>query len=68
MTQRRGESLATPLAPIVMATVHPSSILRAHDGETRRVERARFVEDLGRLAEVLRSPPPAPEPPAPAPA
>jgi uracil-DNA glycosylase len=61
VTQRRGELLRTTLAPMVMATVHPSSILRASDDETRRTEHARLVEDLERLAEALRAPPPAPE-------
>jgi uracil-DNA glycosylase len=56
MTQRRGELLRTTLAPIVMATVHPSSILRAPDDETRRTEQARLVEDLTALAEALRAP------------
>ncbi len=54
VTQRRGELLeSTPLAPLLMATVHPSSILRAPDDETRRAELARFVEDLSALATAL---------------
>jgi DNA polymerase len=65
VTQRRGEILATPLAPIVVATVHPSSILRAPDDEARRTELARFVDDLERLAAALRAPPPGPETAAP---
>jgi DNA polymerase len=65
VTERRGELLATPLAPIVMATVHPSSILRAPDDETRRAELARLVEDLAGLAEALRAPPPGAGAPAP---
>jgi DNA polymerase len=64
VTERRGEILASPLAPMVMATVHPSSILRAPDDETRRAELARFVEDLERFAAALRAPPPTAEPPA----
>jgi DNA polymerase len=64
VTQRRGELLATPLAPIVVATVHPSSILRAPDDETRRAELDRFVEDLGRAAAALRETSPSPPPPA----
>ncbi len=58
VTERRGEILATPLAPIAMATVHPSSILRAPDDEARRAELARFTEDLAALAAALRAPPP----------
>jgi uracil-DNA glycosylase len=65
VTDRRGEILSTPLAGMAMATVHPSSILRAPDDETRRAELARFVEDLAHLAEALRAPPPAPAPPTP---
>ena len=51
VTQHRGELLKSPLAPVVMATVHPSSILRAPDDETRHAEMARFVEDLKRIAK-----------------
>ncbi len=35
VTQHRGEFIESPLAPFVMATVHPASILRAPDDETR---------------------------------
>lgn len=53
VTQKRGQFVESSLAPYVMATVHPSSILRALDDETRRTERARFVADLRRLLGVL---------------
>src|SRR6266536_1528530 len=53
VSQRRGEFIESPLAPHVMATVHPSSILRAPDEETRHAERARFVEDLKKLRTVF---------------
>ena len=36
-----------------LATVHPSSILRAPDADTRRYERARFIEDLRTAAKAL---------------
>lgn len=36
-----------------MATVHPSSILRAPDDETRHEELAKFVENLKKVAELL---------------
>ena len=49
----RGKVLSSPLAAKVVATVHPSSILRAPDEETRRVERARFVADLRAAAALL---------------
>jgi DNA polymerase len=37
-----------------MATVHPSSILRAPDDETRQLESRRFVDDLKKLAKVIK--------------
>jgi uracil-DNA glycosylase family protein len=53
VTKQRGEPLDSPLAPYIMATVHPSSILRAPDDETRRSEMALFVDDLRRIAPLL---------------
>ncbi len=53
VTERRGEPVPSPLAPVVMATVHPSSILRAPDDATRRAELERFVEELARVAALL---------------
>ena len=46
VTKNRGEFLESTLAPYIMATVHPSSILRTPDDETRRVEYRHFVDDL----------------------
>jgi len=53
VSQRRGQPVESPLAPFVMATVHPSSILRAPDDETREQEYERFVDDLRVLARAL---------------
>jgi len=53
VTQHRGEILSTDFAPSVMATVHPSSLLRAPDEETRHRETQRFVEDLARIAPLV---------------
>lgn len=53
VTQHRGEFVESSLAPLVMATVHPSSILRAPDDETRHEEMRRFVADLKKLSRVL---------------
>jgi DNA polymerase len=64
--RRRGEIFATAFAPIVMATVHPSSILRAPD-ERRRDELERFVADLRQLALALARASRSPAPDAPAP-
>jgi len=53
LTKHRGEVLSSPLAPRVLATVHPSSILRAPDAQTRRREMGKFLEDLKQVAEML---------------
>lgn len=47
---RRGELIESPLAPIVAATVHPSSILRAPDEQSRHSEMAHFLDDLKKIA------------------
>jgi DNA polymerase len=54
VTQHRGPFVASPLAPRVAATVHPSSILRTPDAESRRAEMRHFVDDLKRIAAELR--------------
>jgi uracil-DNA glycosylase family protein len=54
VTKQRGEFISSTLAPYVMATVHPSSILRAPDDETRQLEQRRFVDDLKKLAKVIK--------------
>ena len=54
VTKQRGELLEFSLAPYIMATVHPSSILRAPDEETRRLEYRRFIDDLKILANVIK--------------
>jgi DNA polymerase len=56
VTQHRGEFVASELAPYVTATVHPSSILRAPNDETRHEEMRKFIEDLKKVAQVLRRP------------
>jgi uracil-DNA glycosylase len=50
VTQRRGEFVDSPLAPLVTATVHPSSILRSRTDEERRAAFDAFVTDLRRVA------------------
>jgi uracil-DNA glycosylase family protein len=55
VTANRGALIASPLAPIVMATVHPSSILRERDDEARRREQERLVDDLRKVARALSS-------------
>jgi uracil-DNA glycosylase family protein len=53
VSTQRGVWVPSPLAPFVMATVHPSSLLRAPDDETRRREMERFIEDLKLVHEAL---------------
>ncbi|HEY2625478.1 MAG TPA: UdgX family uracil-DNA binding protein [Candidatus Udaeobacter sp.] len=46
VTRERGKVLSSKLAPKVMATVHPSSLLRQPNEESREREYDRFVADL----------------------
>jgi uracil-DNA glycosylase family protein len=55
VTKERGRPVESDLAEVAMATVHPSSILRAPDEESRRAERGAFVSDLQALAGELGS-------------
>ncbi len=52
VSKDRGVPVDSELAPVVMATVHPSSILRSDD---REAEMAMFVEDLRHVADALRA-------------
>ena len=54
VTQHRGEWIESSIAPAVMATVHPSSILRAPDDETRHEEMRKFIADLKKVAARIR--------------
>ena len=49
----RGRFVQSGLAPYALATVHPSSLLRAPDEETRHREIRRFIEDLQQVVGVL---------------
>jgi DNA polymerase len=53
VSRQRGQILESPLADKVIATVHPSSILRAPDEATRHTEMTRFIEDLKAVAKVI---------------
>src|SRR5213594_3117277 len=46
VTRERGKVLSSKFAPRVLATVHPSSLLRQPDEESRQREYKRFVADL----------------------
>jgi uracil-DNA glycosylase family protein len=52
VTRERGRPVESDLAAHVIATVHPSSILRS-DPETREQEYAAFVEDMKVVAQFL---------------
>ena len=56
VSRQRGEFLDSGLAPRVLATVHPSSILRAPDEEARALAYKGFVADLTVVAEELGRP------------
>jgi DNA polymerase len=53
VTKRRGEMVKSNLAPYVLATVHPSALLRADDA-SRAAEIARFTADLRQAAKALK--------------
>jgi DNA polymerase len=54
VTKQRGVPLASALAGQVVATVHPSALLRAPDDATRRAETERFIEDLRVAAKLAK--------------
>jgi uracil-DNA glycosylase len=55
VTKRRGELISGVLRAQILATVHPSSILRAPDSEAREREFVAFVSDLKVVAKALPS-------------
>jgi DNA polymerase len=54
LTRHRGEFIESPLAPLVIATIHPSAILRIPDETARRTALNGFVVDLQTVAAQLR--------------
>jgi len=54
VTQHRGEWIESEIAPSVMATVHPSSILRAPDDDSRDEEMSKLIADLKKVAVAIR--------------
>ena len=53
LTQSRGRPLDSDLAQLVVATIHPSAILRARDDASRQAQRESFTADLRAVAESL---------------
>jgi DNA polymerase len=54
VTRQRGQPLSSEYARVVVATVHPSSILRAPDDEARHEALKAFIQDLRVVAHVLQ--------------
>jgi DNA polymerase len=50
---QRAQFVKSPLAPLVTATVHPSSILRAPSDEARHIETKRFIDDLKKIRAAI---------------
>ena len=55
VTRQRGEFVTSPLAPFVIATLHPAAILRIPDSRLRESAQRQFVTDLQKVALQLRS-------------
>ena len=55
VTRERGKVLSSKFAPQVLATVHPSSLLRQPNEESRHCEYKKFVSDLKIAAKVANS-------------
>jgi uracil-DNA glycosylase family protein len=55
VTKQRGVPVESELAPYVVATVHPSSILRQETEDERAAAMKDFVADLKVVAKLLRS-------------
>ncbi|HZS59802.1 MAG TPA: UdgX family uracil-DNA binding protein [Gemmatimonadaceae bacterium] len=53
VTKQRGVPVPSPLAPVVVATVHPASVLRAIDSASRRREERAFFADLKKVAKLV---------------
>jgi DNA polymerase len=54
VSRDRGKSIESPLAPQVLATVHPSSILRAQDDSSREAQMHAFIDDLRVVARLAK--------------
>jgi uracil-DNA glycosylase family protein len=54
LTQHRGEAMETDRGALLLATTHPSAVLRAPDPEMRRETRAAMLADLKVAAKILK--------------
>jgi len=55
VSRQRGQVVGSDLAPAVVATVHPSSILRARDEASREEQLQDFVQDLKFVAKLAKA-------------
>jgi uracil-DNA glycosylase len=55
VTRDRGTLIQSSLAPYVMATMHPASILRAPDREAREQQRRQLVRDLKKVGDLINT-------------
>ena len=53
VSRDRGRFVQSPLAPYVIATVHPSSLLRIEDRDAQEAAIREFVADMRKVAEVM---------------
>jgi DNA polymerase len=53
VTKDRGKPIASPLAEVVFATVHPSAVLRAPDPAARAAAEEELIADLKKVARHL---------------
>jgi len=55
VSRERGKAIKSALAALIVATVHPSSILRARDDASRQEQLKEFVVDLKTVKGLLQS-------------
>ena len=55
VSRERGTLMKSQLAPYIMATVHPSTILRAPDSKAREQQRREFVRDLKKVSGLIKT-------------
>jgi uracil-DNA glycosylase family protein len=53
LMEQRGQMLPTSLGPKGLATIHPSSVLRARDDESRRLAYEMLIADLAIVAKLM---------------
>jgi DNA polymerase len=53
VSRDRGRFVQSPLAPYVIATVHPSSLLRIEDRDAQEAAIGEFVADMRKVAGVM---------------